>query len=123
MAIMRRNHFMLTLGAAALAAACSQSTVASWDSGLSAQEKSIMPPAAPDATALTQYAQQGLLLSPFPVRVDALTTAQAEELGVGSYLVNSIGGCGDCHNGSGGFLSGGQKFPLPGLGADAAVYA
>ena len=50
---------------------------------------------------LSEQAQKGLEIAPFPIDVTGLSLADKELLGRGSYLVNSIGGCVDCHNTNG----------------------
>lgn len=82
---------------------------------------------------LSARAQQGLSagVSPFAIDTTGLTIAQQEQVGIGSYLVNAVGGCGDCHNqtvpGSPpkvNFLAGGNKFALPAsAGANTFVSA
>jgi cytochrome c553 len=80
------------------------------------------PPGEAGATAppltLSADAQQGLAISPVQVSLAGLTSAQVEQLGQGSYLVNAIAGCGDCHNQTTGtttaFLGGGMAFPIGG---------
>jgi mono/diheme cytochrome c family protein len=64
-----------------------------------------------DAGALSAQAQAGLAASPFTVSTAGLTTAQAEQVGRGSYLVNVVSSCPDCHNSpAGGYLAGGTNF-------------
>lgn len=82
---------------------------------------------------LSMRAQKGLSagVSPFTIDTAGLTIAQQEQLGVGSYLVNAVGGCGDCHNQTVAgspptvkFLAGGTKFALPAMaGANTFVNA
>ena len=66
-----------------------------------------------DAGGLSARAQAGLAASPFPVNISGLPTTQAEQLGIGSYIVNIVSNCGDCHNKPGipgtGFLAGGLQ--------------
>lgn len=83
------------------------------------------------APALSTRAQKGLSVSPFVVSTAGLTAAQQEQLGVGSYLVNVVGGCTDCHDQTVAgspptvkYLAGGTKYPLPAMaGANTFVYA
>jgi hypothetical protein len=75
--------------------------------------------------ALSPRAQKGLTVSPFTLDTTGLSLADQEKLGLGSYLVNAVGGCNDCHahNQAAGppkFLGGGTKFDL---GGGNAVYA
>lgn len=67
-----------------------------------------------DAGALSSRAQAGLGASPFPVSLSGMTQAQAEQVGVGSYIVNVVSSCPDCHNTPGppgtGYLAGGTPF-------------
>src|SRR5437868_12810900 len=69
--------------------------------------------------ALSARAQRGLTagVSPFTIDTTGMTIAQQEQVGIGSYLVNAVGGCADCHDqtvpGSPPtvkFLAGGTKF-------------
>lgn len=66
-----------------------------------------------DAGGLSAQAQAGLAASPFPVSITGMTMAQAEQVGMGSYIVNVVSNCGDCHNKPGppgtGFLAGGLQ--------------
>jgi hypothetical protein len=71
--------------------------------------------AASDGGGLSQRAQAGLAASPFPVATTGRTTAQLEQIGIGSYTVNVVSSCPDCHNNpaaapGGGFLAGGNQF-------------
>jgi hypothetical protein len=70
-------------------------------------------------------AQRGLEISPVPIDLAGLTSAEIEAVGHGSYLVNAVAGCNDCHAsiqpmGPPLFLGGGTAFDL---GAGAVVYA
>lgn len=76
------------------------------------------------AVVISERAKAGLDTSPVPISLTGLTSAQVEQLGLGSYLVNSVSGCADCHNQNGAmtkFLAGGSAFPLDGAGH--VVYA
>jgi mono/diheme cytochrome c family protein len=68
-------------------------------------------------------AAQGLAISPVPVNLAGLTSAQVEMVGEGSYLVNAVASCADCHGSvaTGGFLAGGT--PFGGAPAPFTVYA
>ncbi len=75
--------------------------------------------------ALSARAAKGLTISPFTLDTTGLSLADQEKLGLGSYLVNAVGGCNDCHahNQAAGppkFLGGGTKFDL---GGGNSVYA
>jgi hypothetical protein len=84
---------------------------------------------------LSATAEQGLAISPVPISLTGLTSAQAEQIGEGSYLVNAIGDCNGCHAGpTGQFLAGGTAFgpvnarnltpdPTTGLPADIQTVA
>ncbi len=67
---------------------------------------------------ISAEALQGLAISPVQISLAGLTSAQAEQLGEGSYLVNAIAGCGDCHNQTTAmgtsFLGGGTRYALGG---------
>jgi hypothetical protein len=72
---------------------------------------------------ISDRAQHGLDISPVPVALDGLTGAQIEAVGQGSYLVNAVAGCNDCHAGTdvaSSFLAGGTPFQL---GPNDVVYA
>jgi hypothetical protein len=65
----------------------------------------------------TPRATAGLAASPFPIPTAGLTTAQIEQIGRGSYIVNVVSSCPDCHNNPApdtlpgkGFLAGGNQF-------------
>ena len=67
------------------------------------------------AVTISDRAQQGLSISPVPLATAGLTSAQLEQLGQGSYLVNAMGDCGGCHTEgapNAGFLAGGTSFVL-----------
>jgi hypothetical protein len=71
----------------------------------------------PEEGQISEQAQKGLDIAPFQLDVTGLSKAEKEKLGLGSYLVNSVGGCTDCHNtpapdGSAKYLSGGVGFPI-----------
>src|SRR5262245_53367429 len=53
------------------------------------------------AIVISERAKQGLDISPVPISLTGLTSAQVEQLGLGSYLVNAVSGCADCHNQNG----------------------
>jgi hypothetical protein len=60
---------------------------------------------------VSESAKRGLDISPVAVNLNGLTGAQIEQVGQGSYLVNAVIGCSDCHNSpAGGFLAGGNQF-------------
>src|SRR5207244_9822347 len=69
--------------------------------------------AAPEQTP----SERGLAISPVPIP-SGLTPDQTAQIGLGSYLVNAVAGCGDCHNAPGPpplkFLAGGTPFPIDG---------
>lgn len=67
---------------------------------------------------ISERAKQGLDISPAALNLTGLSTAQVEQLGMGSYLVNAVGGCADCHDSPGTqkFLAGGTSFALDGAG-------
>ena len=69
-------------------------------------------------------AKQGLDISPVPVDLTGLDSAQIEMIGRGSYFVNAVGACNDCHAnlqpmGPPRFLGGGLPFDL---GGGSVVY-
>jgi hypothetical protein len=65
---------------------------------------------------ISEVAKHGLDISPVPVNTAGMTGDQIEQVGQGSYLVNAVGGCNDCHSANPQnpalFLSGGAPFPL-----------
>jgi cytochrome c553 len=74
---------------------------------------------------LSPTAQQGLLISPVPVSLGGLSGAEVEQVGEGSYLVNAVAGCGDCHDADGmststTFLAGGTQFSVGGANSVSA---
>ncbi len=107
----------LALCFAAMSAACSQSTMNNnHDLGTTVSQDMTVPVQPADMTivALSEQAQQGLLISPFPVSVANMSLAQIEQVGIGSYIVNSVGGCTDCHGSAPNYLGGGTPFALGG---------
>lgn len=77
------------------------------------------PPGAPGAfLVLSERAKRGFDISPVPVTLTGLTSAQVELVGQGSYLVNAVADCSSCHDKQGmdggrRYLAGGQRFTLP----------
>jgi hypothetical protein len=73
---------------------------------------------------ISPRARHGLDISPVPIATSTLTSEEAEQLGQGSYLVNAIGACNDCHTPGGPppvkFLAGGTSFAIDGTNV---VYA
>ncbi|HVY45867.1 MAG TPA: hypothetical protein VHB21_08315 [Minicystis sp.] len=68
----------------------------------------------PGTPGLSAIASQGLAISPVAVDLTGLTGDQIEHVGRGSYLVNAVAACNDCHTTlDGKFLGGGVPFPLP----------
>jgi len=62
---------------------------------------------------ISDRAKHGLDISPVPIDTTGMTAAQIEAIGQGSYFVNAIGSCADCHGEAGtmpGFLAGGRPF-------------
>jgi mono/diheme cytochrome c family protein len=58
------------------------------------------------APALDQRAKVGLTISPLPMNLNG---ANKEQVGLGSYLLNSAGNCNDCHSAQW-FAAGGNPF-------------
>jgi hypothetical protein len=73
---------------------------------------------------LSARATQGIAISPVAVAIAGLPMAQAEQLGLGSYLVNAVCSCSDCHTPAGGgsdkYLAGGTGYAVDN---GAVVYA
>jgi hypothetical protein len=65
---------------------------------------------------ISSTAKHGLDISPVAVNLAGMTGDQIELVGEGSYLVNAIASCGDCHNDpvTGAFLGGGVQYSLGG---------
>ncbi|MGZ3452354.1 MAG: cytochrome C [Polyangiales bacterium] len=68
-----------------------------------------------DGGGLSARAAAGLAASPFAVPTTGVSTADLEQIGMGSYIVNVVSSCSDCHNTPGktlpaGFLAGGNSF-------------
>lgn len=83
------------------------------------------PPPPPEEKPLSAQAEKGLTLAPFELDTTGLSNAEKERIGTGSYYVNSIAGCNDCHrtaqqSGPPKYLSGGISYAI---GPDAVVYA
>ncbi len=73
---------------------------------------------------LGEEAQAGLNNSPVPLNLAALSPDGIEQVGIGSYLVNVVSGCGECHSKSPAptdYLTGGIVFPIPGPGNYSVV--
>src|SRR5262249_25184885 len=70
---------------------------------------------------VSETAKRGLDASPVPLNLTGKTSAQIEQIGQGSYLVNAVADCSGCHSGNPPqFLSGGAPFPL---GPGAVVWS
>ena len=65
-----------------------------------------------NAHGLNGIARRGLAISPVAVDTHGLSHAARNAVGYGSYLVNALGSCADCHGGPPTFLAGGMPFPL-----------
>jgi hypothetical protein len=65
------------------------------------------------AIVVSAAAKKGLAISPVPLNLTGLTDDQVESVGNGSYLVNAIGDCANCHGGAPKFLAGGRQFGGP----------
>jgi hypothetical protein len=81
------------------------------------------PPPPPEEKPLTAQAEKGLTIAPFQLDTTGLSNADKEKIGTGSYLVNAVGGCGDCHStpqpsGPPKYLGGGVSY---GIGANGEV--
>lgn len=73
------------------------------------------------STTLSARAQAGIAASPFMVDLTGKTADQQEMLGIGSYFVNVVGACNDCHqqtvaSGPPKYLGGGTSFALDAAG-------
>jgi hypothetical protein len=69
------------------------------------------------AVSLTPAAAKGLAIAPVALNLAGKTADQIEQIGYGSYIVNAMVGCGDCHDkknmdGTTSHLAGGNKFDL-----------
>jgi hypothetical protein len=68
-----------------------------------------------DGGGLSAQATAGIAASPFTISTTGLTPDQIEQIGVGSYIVNVVSSCPDCHNNPtktlpAGYLAGGTVF-------------
>lgn len=75
---------------------------------------------------VSEIAKKGLDIAPVKLAIDGKTAAEVEAIGRGSYLVNAVVGCGDCHNqqkpdGTSVHLGGGASYEL--IPGTATVYA
>lgn len=80
-------------------------------------------PAGPAGTpgaflVLSERAKRGFDVAPVPLVLAGLSAAQLERVGAGSYLVNAVADCGNCHDARGEdggvrHLAGGLRFALP----------
>lgn len=66
---------------------------------------------------LSSRAQKGLSIAPFQIDVTGLTIAEQERIGAGSYFINAISPCNECHqspqpNGPPKYMGGGISFPV-----------
>lgn len=71
----------------------------------------------PVETPLSAQAEKGLAIVPFALDTTGLTNAEKERIGTGSYLVNGLAICQNCHQtpqpaGPPQYLSGGVSFPI-----------
>jgi len=79
----------------------------------------------PQEAPLSLMAEKGLTIAPFNLDVTGLSNAEKERIGLGSYYLNAMVLCNDCHmspnpNGPPGYLGGGTPFQI---GPDARVYS
>lgn len=75
----------------------------------------------PEEKPLSIMAEKGLTIAPFQLDVAGLSNAEKERIGLGSYYVNSLVLCNDCHqqpnpSGPPGYLGGGLPFQIGGAG-------
>jgi hypothetical protein len=74
---------------------------------------------------LSLMAEKGLSIAPFNLDVTGLSNAEKERIGLGSYYLNGMVLCNDCHmqpnpSGPPGYMGGGTPFQI---GPDARVYS
>lgn len=79
----------------------------------------------PEETPLSLQAEKGLSIAPFQLDVTGLSNAEKERIGLGSYYLNAVVPCNDCHqqqnpNGPPSYFGGGTPFQI---GPDMRVYA
>lgn len=127
---MRRDGWVCLL-VAAVCAACSGkdgatgATGATGPAGAAGAAGAKGDPGAPGGTViLSSLAKQGLAISPVPVNTATTNASLIERIGYGSYLVNAVASCNDCHlmaqqSGPPLFLGGGQQF----VAGTSTVYA
>ncbi len=75
------------------------------------------PPGTTTVVVLSARAKQGLDISPVAIGLQGLSSADAEKIGYGSYLVNAVADCNSCHQSADAqpkYMAGGLKFDLPG---------
>lgn len=80
----------------------------------------------PGSASLSERALRGFAIAPVPLATDGLSAAQLEQVGLGSYIVNAMAACNDCHqtqqdNGPPFYLGGGVVFPLDGAGSQVVA--
>jgi hypothetical protein len=77
-----------------------------------------------DSPQVSERAQRGFAISPVTITLAGKTLAEAEQLGQGSYLVNAVCSCSDCHTPAGPgpleYLAGGTAYAVDN---GAVVYA
>jgi mono/diheme cytochrome c family protein len=71
----------------------------------------------PEEAPLSLMAEKGLTLAPFNLDVTGLSNAEKERIGLGSYYLNALVLCNDCHqkpnpNGPPEYLGGGTQFAI-----------
>jgi hypothetical protein len=71
----------------------------------------------PEEQKLSAQAEKGLSITPFTLDTTGLTVAEKERIGIGSYYLNGLVLCQDCHqtpkpSGPPGYMSGGLSFAI-----------
>lgn len=69
-------------------------------------------PNAPSAASSPQDLGARLVPKDLQLNLDGLSAAEIEQVEIGSYLVNGLGGCFGCHGSEKGYLGGGNEFPV-----------
>ena len=71
----------------------------------------------PEEVPLSLMAEKGLSIVPFTLDLTGVSTADKERIGLGSYYLNAVGFCNECHqqinpSGPPGYFGGGQVFAI-----------
>src|SRR5258708_5054081 len=108
----RRTFWLAGCGIAILACSAAPSR----DEGaLSASDSLTSEEADDDSSDFSSLrSQQGLAITPVALNLDGKSSDEVARIGYGSYIVNAVASCTDCHTNPANprFLAGGRKFSL-----------